>query len=479
MLSKNSHNSSLINFLKRQFILPVLVMICILMGALYVFFENFFLIFFPILIISMIALPLIVRIKSDVFSIWSWIFYSSILGVFFRCLYIYFDLPNHNEIDTVFLLGRPKNFLFPAMILVFFGVLIMVIGYLSTKKNFILKKKIFTNHLWDEKRFFIVSISLMVISLFSLVTFINLQGGLFSIESMSSYRGVSDTLSEASTHSYLRLLVSFSGINMYLLTTWIICFKKRKFLSYALWIISFLTFVFFNFYISQRGAIVFAMVQIIAISYYLNGYKLPKFKMFIGLLVSLVIFQIMSTIRNFKEVESNDVKFSVLKALEPAILTTNMIDISKTAHIINAVPEKLNYQYGATLTTMFIAWIPREFWPEKPVTNVDNTIGIKVFGATTYGSGGVPPGIFAELYWNFWIPGVIIGCFLLGAFLKIINQTVNKNIENPNMVLIYVINFMFIGLAFLGSSFSSVLIGVLQTLIPTFLILKLITKNIL
>lgn len=479
MLSKNSHNSSLINFLKRQFILPVLVMICILMGALYVFFENFFLIFFPILIISMIALPLIVRIKSDVFSIWSWIFYSSILGVFFRCLYIYFDLPNHNEIDTVFLLGRPKNFLFPAMILVFFGVLIMVIGYLSTKKKFILKKKIFTNHLWDEKRFFIVSISLMVISLFSLVTFINLQGGLFSIESMSSYRGVSDTLSEASTHSYLRLLVSFSGINMYLLTTWIICFKKRKFLSYALWIISFLTFVFFNFYISQRGAIVFAMVQIIAISYYLNGYKLPKFKMFIGLLVSLVIFQIMSTIRNFKEVESNDVKFSVLKALEPAILTTNMIDISKTAHIINAVPEKLNYQYGATLTTMFIAWIPREFWPEKPVTNVDNTIGIKVFGATTYGSGGVPPGIFAELYWNFWIPGVIIGCFLLGAFLKIINQTVNKNIENPNMVLIYVINFMFIGLAFLGSSFSSVLIGVLQTLIPTFLILKLITKNIL
>lgn len=479
MLSKNSHNSSLINFLKRQIILPVLVMICILMGALYVFFENFFLIFFPILIITMIVLPLIVRIKSDVFSIWSWIFYSSILGVFFRCLYIYFDLPTHNEIDTVFLLGRPKNFLFPAMILVFFGVLIMVIGYLSTKKKIILKNKIFTNHLWDEKRFFIVSISLMVISLLSLITFINLQGGLFSIESMSSYRGVSDTLSEASTHSYLRLLVSFSGINMYLLATWIICFKKRKFLSYTLWIISFLTFVFFNFYISQRGAIVFAMVQIIAISYYLNGYKLPKFKMFIGLLVSLVIFQIMSTIRNFKEVESNDVKFSVLKALEPAILTTNMIDISKTAHIINAVPEKLNYQYGTTLTTMFIAWIPREFWPEKPVTNVDNTIGIKVFGATTYGSGGVPPGIFAELYWNFWIPGVIIGCFLLGAFLKIINQTVNKNIENPNMVLIYVINFMFIGLAFLGSSFSSVLIGVLQTLIPTFLILKLITKNIL
>lgn len=477
MLNKNSYNSSLIILFKSQFILPVLVLICILMGVLYFFNDDFFLIFFPVLIISLIALPLIVRFKSDVFSLWSWLFYSCILGIFFRCLYIYFDLPSHNDIDTVFLLGRSKYFLFPAMILIFFGVLMMVIGYLSTNKNIILKNKIFTNHLWDEKRFFIVSISLIVISLLSLVTFINIQGGLFSVASLSSYRGVSDTLSEASTHSYLRLLVSFSGINMYLLTTWIICYKKRKFLSYALWIISFFTFLFFNFYISQRGAVVFALVQIIAISYYLNKFRLPKLKMLIGLMVALVIFQIMSAIRNFNEVESNDVKFSILKALEPAILTTNMIDVSKTAHIINAVPEKLDYQYGATLTTIFIAWIPREFWPEKPVTNVDNTIGMKVFGATTYGSGGVPPGIFAELYWNFWIPGVIIGCFLLGALLKIINQTVNKNLENPNMVLIYVINFMFVGLAFLGSSFSSVLIGVLQTLIPTFLILKLITKK--
>jgi oligosaccharide repeat unit polymerase len=204
---------------------------------------------------------------------------------------------------------------------------------------------------------------------------------------------------------------------------------------------------------------------------------LPKLKLFVGLVFALTIFQVMSVLRGVKDVENQDVKLSITKALEPAILTTNMIDVSKTAHIINAIPGKLNYEYGATLVTIFIAWIPREFWPNKPVTNVDNTIGIEVYGASTYGSGGVPPGIIAELYWNFWIPGVLIGCFLLGAILKIIDQTILANILNPNVVILFVVNFMFIGLAFVGSSFSSVLIGVLQTLIPLVIILNVITEK--
>ncbi len=193
------------------------------------------------------------------------------------------------------------------------------------------------------------------------------------------------------------------------------------------------------------------------------------------MVVALTIFQIMSTLRGVKDVENQEVNISITKALEPAILTTNMIDVSKTAHIINAIPEKIDYQYGASLTTILIAWIPRELWPDKPVTNVDNTIGMKVFGASTFGSGGVPPGLIAELYWNFWIPGVLIGCFLIGFLLKVINQTIVCNIANQNVVIIYVVNFMFIGLSFVGSSFSSVLIGVLQTLIPSFIILSFIT----
>jgi oligosaccharide repeat unit polymerase len=447
------------------------------MAGLYFFFEDFFLVFFPFVILYLIMIPLLLKSKTDVFSIWSWIFYSSILGVLFRCLYIFFDMPDYNEIDTIFLMGKTKSFLFPAMLLIFGGVFTLVLGYISTNKKVRLKSKIIANDIWIEKKFFRVTFFLVIVSITGLVLFINAQGGLFSLESISSYRGVSDTLSEAAPHSYLRLLVSFSGLNLFLLTTWLIRYDTRKSLVYMLWFISFLTFIFYNFYISQRGAIVFTLVQLTALSYYIKGFKLPKFKLFVGLIFALTIFQIMSALRGVKDVENQDVKLSITKALEPAILTTNMIDVSKTAHIMNAIPGKLDYEYGATLITIFIAWIPREFWPNKPVTNVDNTIGIQVYGATTYGSGAVPPGIIAELYWNFWVPGVLIGCFLLGLLLKTIDQTVLAYITNPNMVIIYVVNFMFIGLSFIGSSFSSVLIGVLQTLIPLVIILNVITEK--
>jgi oligosaccharide repeat unit polymerase len=463
--------------LKTQFIFPLMTIVCCLMAILYFFFDDFFLVFFSFTILFLVTIPLLLKNKIDVFSIWSWIFYSSILGVLLRCLYIFFDMPDYNEIDTVFLMGKPKSFLFPAMLLIFGGVFTMVLGYISTNKKLKLKSKIIQNDTWSEKRFVRLTLILLIISNCGLVLFINAQGGLFSLESISSYRGVSDTLSEASPHSYLRLLVSFSGLNLFLLTTWLIRYNTRRIFVRTLWFISFLTFIFFNFYISQRGAIVFTLVQLTAVSYYIKGFKLPKLKLFVGLVFALTIFQVMSVLRGVKDVENQDVKLSITKALEPAILTTNMIDVSKTAHIINAIPGKLNYEYGATLVTIFIAWIPREFWPNKPVTNVDNTIGIEVYGASTYGSGGVPPGIIAELYWNFWIPGVLIGCFLLGAILKIIDQTILANILNPNVVILFVVNFMFIGLAFVGSSFSSVLIGVLQTLIPLVIILNVITEK--
>lgn len=464
---------------KIEFLFPLMTIFCLFLGSIFFLFDDFFLIFFPFLILFLVTIPFLLAVKFDVFSIWSWIFYSTVLGVLLRCFYIFLDIPTYTEIDTVFLMGKSKSFLFPAMLLILAGFSSLVLGYLSTKKTIRLNYKIIRNHTWSEVAFFRLTFLLLIISICGLVMFINVQGGLFSLESISSYRGVSDTLSEAAPHSYLRLLVSFSGLNLFLLSTWLVKYKTKKVLVYSLWFASFLTFMFFNFYISQRGAIVFTLVQLTAISYYINGFKLPKLKLFVGLVIALSIFQVMSSLRGVKDVESQKVELSLTKALEPAILTTNMIDVSKTAHIINAIPDKLNYEYGATLITIFIAWIPRELWANKPVTNVDNTIGIEVYGASTYGSGGVPPGIIAELYWNFWIPGVIIGCFLLGFLLKVIDQTVLANISNPNVILLFVVNFMFIGLAFVGSSFSSVLIGVLQTLIPLVVILNVITeKNI-
>lgn len=459
---------------KTLLVILVMGVFCIVSVA-FLFKLNMILIVLPLIITVIYLTPIFLTKKVDFFSIWSFLLYSVFLGVLLRSAYIYIDYPSYNRIDQVFLNGEKKYFLLPAMLLILLGSLCMTTGYLLTKAKVKLNYKIVNNDYWDKNKFFKLTISFTIISLSSLLVLINLQGGLFSLESISAYRGLSNDLSETRSMGYLRLLISLSAINIYLLSTWLKFYKKGKFLAKILWLTSFSIFVFFNLYVSQRGAIFFLFVQLIALSYYFNELKVPKIKLIFGLVSALLIFQIMSSIRDFTWKNEKDIEFSILKSIEPAVLTTNLIDISKTAHIIDAIPKKIDYQYGYTFTTILFAWIPRQLWKNKPVSNVDNTIGMKVFESKTFGSGGVPPGIFAELYWNFWIPGVLIGCFLVGGLLKIIQLTFSSS--NKNMIIIYVTVFMLWGVALTGSSFTSVLVAALMSLIPLLLALNFITKK--
>ena len=449
-----------------------------ILSLIFIFNNDLALIILPILITIVFSLPFFFVKKIDIFSIWSFIFYSVFLGVLCRCLYIYFNIPNTNRINQIFLLGENKLFLIPSMFLILFGSIFMVIGFIFTKKKISFRKKIFIYDNWSEKKFFILTTIITVLSFLALVLFINLQGGLFSIESISSYRGVSTNLSDIKTYSYLRVIISLSGLNFLILFAWLINYKKRRTIASILLLCSFCVYIFFNFYVSQRAAVFFIFINILAISYYFNNLRLSKKKIIIAFIPALLFFQIMSTLRQDpSSFDYNNINFSILKSLEPAVLTTNMIDVSKTAHIIKAIPKKIEYQYGYTLTTVLFAWIPRSLWKNKPVTNIDNTIGMEVFGSRTYGSGGVPPGIFAELYWNFWIPGVLIGCFLIGIILKIVHLTFTCFSSNKNSVLIYVTVFMLNGIWLIGSSFTSTLIGLLTTLIPLIWILNFVTVN--
>ena len=136
----------MIKIFKTQFVIPLLISICSLMGALYFFFDDFFLLFFPVCILALLAVPLVLRVKVDVFSMWSWMFYSSILGILLRCIYIYFDIPDKEAIDNVFLLGHTKSYLFPAMLLIFFGILFMTLGAIF----FLLAMPL---NIWSDKPF--------------------------------------------------------------------------------------------------------------------------------------------------------------------------------------------------------------------------------------------------------------------------------------------------------------------------------------
>lgn len=141
------------------------------------------------------------------------------------------------------------------------------------------------------------------------------------------------------------------------------------------------------------------------------------------------------------------------------------------AHIVNMTPEELEFRYGTTFFKWIVFPIPRAIWSEKPVF-LGRELSIRVFGMPT---NGTPPTIIGELYLNFWIPGIIIGMLLLGAYIRLIIDLF-ENRRSSSMaagVLYGVICAYFVGFA----SLTPLVISALRWLVPFGLAMGYITNT--
>lgn len=101
---------------------------------------------------------------------------------------------------------------------------------------------------------------------------------------------------------------------------------------------------------------------------------------------------------------------SVFAALQRVALVTAV------AAVVSDTPRWVDYRYGDTLFLAPVGlMIPRFLWPEKPNISIG-----REFGATFHLTRAldteteVAPTMVGELYWNFALPGVVIGMFILG-----------------------------------------------------------------
>ncbi|MBU1858303.1 MAG: oligosaccharide repeat unit polymerase [Verrucomicrobia bacterium] len=446
-----------------------------------IFEPSFFLISLSAVIMGIVTVPFLRTRQIDWFSPWNWMFYGVFIGVFVRAIYITFDIPDSDRINDIFLLGRSKDFLLVPMLMLLIGMGMMTFGYLAgpgvSRK---ISYKIFQSDNWAEKRFWVVVIVLQLLSFIGLYLYIKNTTGQISMDNISRYRGLSTDLGEYKVYGYLRWLVNLSDIAYCLLLVKMVSERRvyfKKITAFLAFVISSTTSLFFYFFVQTRGGFAVWLLNIVVIIYYLRNKKFPLFKFAILFLFVLISVRYMTGLRagnRFDQFSMSD--FNVIHLFEPVILGLNGIDVSKTAHIMAAIPEYLDYQYGATLFRIVYLWIPRQLWPAKPV-NVDTTVGMAVFGAETYGTGAVPPGLIAEMYWNFWIPGIIVGCFAAGYLLKIIYTQFKRYDTNRNVVILYATCFMSIGGGLLGSGFSSELLGFLMTFLPVVIVLNIITKR--
>ncbi len=424
------------------------------------------------------TVPLLHRRRMDWFSPWNWLFYFTFIDVFLRSIYITFDLPDEFTIGYVLLLGEPKEFLFWPMVVVLLGLSLVTLGYLAGPTiPRQLPFRVFQEDHWSKNRLWFVLLALLSLAWIGFYFFIANTGGSLDIEKMSAYRGLSNDLNEYKAYGYLRWMINLSDLVCYLVATQMLSLRRIRFPEIIIFLLALGTSLFYYFYVQSRSGLIVVVLYLLAITYYLHGKKFPVRAALVVSPLALFMFRWMTILREGSGyTDTNVLDFNLIRALAPMVANNGGIDVSKTAHIMAAIGKQLSFQFGGTLLSIFTIWIPRQLWSAKP-PNVDTMVGMAIYGAQTYGSGAVPPGLIAELYWNFWFPGVIVGCFLIGYLLRIISTQFIAYAGNRNIVLLYVVSFMQLGLAFMGSGFASAVMGLLMTSIPLLVVLNFITRR--
>jgi oligosaccharide repeat unit polymerase len=149
----------------------------------------------------------------------------------------------------------------------------------------------------------------------------------------------------------------------------------------------------------------------------------------------------------------------------------DMGNVALLGHLIYLIPHKLPLQYGHTLVT-WIEWsVPRPLWPDKPreLYTADLFVRDILGGASNWG--GVPPNLIGELYLNFHLPGVLLGMYLLGMFLRRLYRWFRSEQEYAWASFIYAFLVIRFGLLLLRNDISSTIFFAIPSLVVTIAIM--------
>lgn len=431
-----------------------------------------------ILITATAAIPLFIVKRIDLFAPWTYMFYYVLLNVLLRLVLIDFEVNGDiTDINGIFYLDKPREFMVESAATLLLGFIFLTAGYLGTKSRpFRLTHRIFTYDTFNTNRLK-WSITLMLgVALSAFVVFVGLtftSADEFAVAMLSTHRGLSEDIGEYKAYGYLRLLIGFSSIVVYLSFIQLKDSDKDRVFYRAAFILGIMLSSSMAFYSQSRAALIFIFFNLIFLSYYIRGRRFPWKIFAVALPAAIALFYITSAFRGGSGV-SLDSRVTPIAVIAPIVLNNGGIDASKTGHVIDYIDATHDYQFGSTLIQFVVAIVPRQLWVNKPV-NIDTYIGYKIYGAETFGASAVPPGFFAEMYMNFWYVGILFGCLLLGGVMKRIHNALTGNIGSRNFILIYVVVLQSFGMSVLGSGFSSAMMGSLMSGIPLLLVLHYVT----
>lgn len=163
-------------------------------------------------------------------------------------------------------------------------------------------------------------------------------------------------------------------------------------------------------FLASRSYAINLFLAVITINYYLSKDRKINFKTIIPFILIILVIVGYGALRasNRKEVS-----YQSISAAQKIVNEFNMFDAFVLA-IDHQQRYKSPFFYGASYAGGLLNFVPRDFWPGKPLPfDFEHT---KYLYKGTVG-GGLPTSLIGSLYLNFSVPGVILGCFIFGCLI--------------------------------------------------------------
>ena len=425
---------------------------------------------------AVMLLPIAFSRNYDLLSTWSLACVSVTLGCLLRGIYIGFNYPDDQTLNTLYLRDRPiDEFYTPAAILVL-SLLCCAIGFMlgpnKSRPNDMAAQAEIHSAL-KSKRLYRFAIVALIVSIASTLAFVGLTDG-FDLQNLSRKRTTISSINLDGSHrtyGFLRSFASVALIAHLLVLADAIQSTRKKRIKYFVAFLLLLSAAFLPFYASSRSTVFIYLIMSMSVFYYCNK-RIEWGRVFSILLVAVLLFQGMSILRSTREQTLIDVITQQpinVSIFDKIILNRNGIELAKTAHIVNAIPNQLDLQYGKTIAVWAIAVIPRDIWNSKPLISSGPIIGSIIYGNRV---SGVPPGFVGDLYWNFHLPGVVLGGLFLGWLLRWVDRRFKPRArDSVAVVAVYIFGPFRLGYLVMGGGLGG---GIFNAAVATFIALVLL-----
>lgn len=420
------------------------------------------------------------------FSPWTPVAAAISLAAGLRGLVLSAGIEGRVSHDALWLLGRDPDYFVPGYAIYLLGVVTLTLSYLrhrTTSAGEPVRR--LPRPIQIGSRVVVVIILCAAVGLISFLFFAYSTDG-FSLSSFSEKRTTIDSVELSSEYQSFGVLRWINGTSQLAFWFAIAYFKNgREYRNKGAIRTLFLFLLFLNaialpVYASSRLEVAFVVIVALIIYGLVNPAGISARKVLPLVVVLISMLAVMTFLRaslqsNVYSAVSADALLT--SATEGIVYSRNLGDMATSAHIVNSVPGSLEFQNGATIAKWLVAPIPRAIWPDKPLIAPGPIIGNVIFGTDR---SGVPPGYIGEMYLNFGVLGVVIGCLIFGQILSWIEGRFPRSalLADPLLAVTYAVVFFRFGLLAYGLGLGAGLYRIVSDLVLLVVVSMIISGRV-